>query len=152
MLFFYKEFSRIILTVFIIFRFPHSFFLSELNCVNRYSKSDFPRSKKHNPSQGKKLQTLELHDGGWFLSRKFQTSFIKKKNVSLGAARDPPHIPKNRSRFKGGVSGPWRAIEFLGGFSGKNVKSRFLPWHHLWMTPKGVSWFDFFSVGVLTIG
>jgi hypothetical protein len=49
-------------------------------------------------------------------------------------------------------SDPWRAIEFLGGFSGKNVKSRFLPCHHLWMTPKGVSWFDFFSVGVLTIG
>jgi hypothetical protein len=104
---FYKEFSRIILTVFIIFRFPRSFFLSELNCVNRKSKSDFPRSKKHNPSQGKmQLQTLELYEGGWFLSRKFQTSFIKK-NVSLGAARDlSPHSKKQGSRFKAGVSDP----------------------------------------------
>jgi hypothetical protein len=29
---------------------------------------------------------------------------ISKKNVSLGAARDPPHIPKNRDHGLRGVS------------------------------------------------
>ncbi len=99
----YKEFSRIILTVFIIFRFPHSFFCLKLNCVNRYSKSDFPRSKKHNPSQGKK--TPNTRAPSWRLVFKSKVpNFVHQKNVSFGAARDPIHIPKKRDHGLRGVS------------------------------------------------